>query len=297
MKRELLQKELISYILNFCRSDGLHDTKVPSLKFYVTTEKSEFQSIIYEPSICFALQGEKAVGFGEDMYSYNSSKYLLTCTNIPADIKIETASKQTPYVSLVLSFSLEEIYEVIKDVNEVLSKNIKRIQNPFCFNKLDNTLLDPVYRLVKLLDKTEEMIKFMYPLIKKEIIYILLQNNEEFLKNYVMEGTLTNQIVKAISEIKNNFNSSINIANLAKDIGISEASLYQNFKRVTSMSPLQYQKKIRLQEAKQMLLSKNIEANEVAFSVGYESPSQFSREYARMYGMPPKAHSEYLKER
>lgn len=135
----------------------------------------------------------------------------------------------------------------------------------------------------------------MYPLIKKEIIYILLQNDRDFLKNYVMEGTLANQIVKAISEIKNNFNNSINMASLAKDIGISEASLYQNFKKVTSMSPLQYQKKIRLQEAKQMLLSKNIEASEVAFSVGYESPSQFSREYSRMYGMSPKAHAEYLR--
>ncbi len=296
MNKHLLPVNLISYIENFCKEDGLHDTKIPSLKFYTTTEKSEFQSIIYEPSICIALQGEKAVGFGDDMYSYNSSKYLLTCTNVPADIKIKTASKQTPYVSLVLSFSLEEIYEVIKDANEILSKSIKKIQNPLRFNKLDNTLLEPVYRLVQILDKPQKMIDFMYPLIKKEIIYILLQNDKDFLKNYVMEGTLTNHIVKAISEIKNNFNNSINMANLAKDIGISEASLYQNFKKVTSMSPLQYQKKIRLEEAKQMLLSKNIEASEVAFSVGYESPSQFSREYSRMYGMSPKAHSEYLRQ-
>jgi AraC-like DNA-binding protein len=287
---------LISYIENFCKEDGLSDTKIESLKFYTTTEKSESQSIIYEPSICIALQGEKAVGFGDDMYSYNSSKYLLTCTNVPADIKIEKASKETPYVSLVLSFSLEEIYEVIKDANEILSKNIKKIQNPLRFNKLDNTLLDPVYRLVQLLDKPQKTIDFMYPLIKKEIIYILLQNDRDFLKNYVMEGTLANQIVKAISEIKNNFNNSINMASLAKDIGISEASLYQNFKKVTSMSPLQYQKKIRLQEAKQMLLSQNLTAHEVAFNVGYESASQFSREYSKIYGMSPKAHSQLLRD-
>jgi AraC-like DNA-binding protein len=287
---------LISYIENFCKEDGLSDTKIESLKFYTTTEKSESQSIIYEPSICIALQGEKAVGFGDDMYSYNSSKYLLTCTNVPADIKIKTASKETPYVSLVLSFSLEEIYEVIKDANEILSKNIKKIQNPLRFNKLDNTLLDPVYRLVQLLDKPQKTIDFMYPLIKKEIIYILLQNDRDFLKNYVMEGTLANQIVKAISEIKNNFNNSINMASLAKDIGISEASLYQNFKKVTSMSPLQYQKKIRLQEAKQMLLSQNLTAHEVAFNVGYESASQFSREYSKIYGMSPKAHSQLLRD-
>lgn len=128
MNSHLLHINLISYIENFCKKDGLFDTKIESLKFYTTTEKSEFQSIIYEPSICIALQGEKAVGFGDDMYSYNSSKYLLTCTNVPANIKIEKASKDIPYVSLVLSFSLEEIYEVIKDANEILSKNIKKFK-------------------------------------------------------------------------------------------------------------------------------------------------------------------------
>lgn len=106
---------------------------------------------------------------------------------------------------------------------------------------------------------------------------------------------MANKIVKVISEIKNNFMEPINVAKITQNIGMSEASFYQNFKKVTSMSPLQFQKKIRLEEAKQMLLSQNLAAHKVAFNVGYESASQFSREYSRMYGMSPKAHSEFLR--
>lgn len=112
----------------------------------------------------------------------------------------------------------------------------------------------------------------------------------------MLEGNIANQIVKVISEIKNNFSDSINIASIAKKMQISEATLYQNFKKVTSISPLQYQKKIRLEEAKNMLISQNISAHEVAYNVGYENPSQFSREYSRMFGMSPKAHVTHLRQ-
>jgi len=291
----MIRQELIEYIRDDCLNEELKSTPIESLKFYMTTQTSSFRSVVYEPSICIALQGHKAVGFDGQTYGYSPQKYLLTCTNVPADIKIEEASPEKPFISVVLTFSLDEIYEVIKETNSKNDKTSKKVHTPFCFNTLDDTLLDPINRLVKLLDKPQETIDFMTPLIKKEIIYILLQNDEEFLKNYVMEGNLTNQIVKAIREIKDNFNETINIANLARKIGISEATLYQNFKKITAMSPLQYQKKIRLEEAQSMLLAQNLDASQVAFEVGYESPSQFSREYARMFGMPPKAHITHLK--
>ncbi len=299
MNKQLHHLNLISKIEDYCKtnglSDGLIDTKIPSLKFYITKEISQFSSIIYEPCLCLALQGEKAVGFDDKMYGYSPSQYLLTCANIPANVKIVKASKDIPYVSLVLTFSLEEIYEVLKETNFKSLNKTKKSDIPFCFNKLDETIIDPVYRLVKLLYKPQETIDFMYPLIKKEIIFVLLQNDRDFLINYVSEGTLTNQIVKAISKIKENFNESINMSLLSKEIGISEASFYQNFKKLTTMSPLQYQKKIRLEEAKQLLTTKNLDASTVAFEVGYESASQFSREYSRMFGMSPKAHSNFLK--
>lgn len=288
------QKNLINYIENK-NQEGIIDTNISALKFFITTEQSEFTSVVYEPSLCIILQGEKAIGFADEMYSYDSTRYLLACTHIPVKVKINMASKDLPYIALMVKFSLEEIYEVLKQTTNNQIEKRRDIQKGFCLYKLDETLLEPIYRLVKLLDKNEKDIEFLSSLIKKEIIYTLLQTNSDFLKHHVLEGTLTNQIVKAISEIKNNFDKTINMKNLSKSIGISESSLYQNFKKVTSMSPLQFQKKIRLEEAKNILLSQNVEASEVAFSVGYESPSQFSREYSRMFGMSPKAHSFHIK--
>jgi AraC-like DNA-binding protein len=289
------QKELINYIKDKYKEDGIISTQIPSLKFYTTTSLSEFTSVIYEPSLCIVLQGEKAVGFADEMFSYSETKYLLACTHIPANVKIQRASNEVPYVAVMLRFSLEQIYEVLKEINNTGISEKKALVKGLCFDDLDESLLEPVSRLIKLLDKPTNDIKFLSSLIMKEIIYTLLERNGDFLKQHVLEGTLTNQIVKAITEIKNNFSQTINMKDLARTIGISESSLYHNFKKITSMSPLQFQKKIRLEEAKQMLITQNIEATQVAFAIGYESPSQFSREYTRMFGMSPIAHTNSIK--
>jgi hypothetical protein len=125
-------------------------------------------------------------------------------------VKINQASKEVPFMSLAISFSMEQIYEVLKEIDSIKIQNKKRLEDSFCFNSLEKDLLEPITRLVKLLNKPQQTIDFMYPLLIKEIIYVLFQNNNEFLKHYVLEGTITNQIVKAISQIKNNFNEVIN---------------------------------------------------------------------------------------
>ncbi len=290
------RNELISLIKENSNTEGLILTNISSLKFYTTTQISEFVSIIYEPSLCIAIQGSKAVGFGDEMYSYSSEKYLIVSTHIPANVRIEEASKEKPYYSIIINFTLEQIYDVIKELNDDLQESKHKIlQKSLCFDVLDDFLLEPLFRLLKL-SQRKDNVEFLSNLILKEIIYILLQRNSDFFKQYVLEGNIANQIVKAITEIKDNFSQSINMKNLSKNIGMSESSLYNNFKKITTMSPLQFQKKIRLEEAKQMLINQNLDAAQVAFEVGYESPSQFSREYSRMFGMSPKAHVNLLKD-
>ena len=290
------RNELISLIKENSSTEGLILTNISSLKFYTTTQISEFVSIIYEPSLCIAIQGSKAVGFGDEMYSYSSEKYLIVSTHIPANVRIEEASKEKPYYSIIINFTLEQIYDVIKELNDDLQeRKNKKLQKSLCFDVLDDSLLEPLFRLLKL-SQRKDNVEFLSNLILKEIIYILLQRNSDFFKQYVLEGNIANQIVKAITEIKDNFSQSINMKNLSKNIGMSESSLYNNFKKITTMSPLQFQKKIRLEEAKQMLINQNLDAAQVAFEVGYESPSQFSREYSRMFGMSPKAHVNLLKD-
>lgn len=288
---------LIDFIQNKYTQEGMIHTEIPSLDIYTSSTISEFTSVIYEPSLCMILQGSKAVGFGEEMYTYDTSKFLLAMTYIPANVKILESSKEKPYMALKLKFSLEQIYDVMKDMKDEKNIDVKKTDKGLFFHEMTTKLLDPINRLVKLLNSQTQSREYLSNLILKEILYILLSDKSgDFLKQYVMEGTNTNKIVKVIAKIKDSFSETLNIEELAKNINISESSLYHNFKRITMMSPLQFQKKLRLEEAKQMLLVQNIDASEVAFAVGYESPSQFSREYSRMFGLPPKAHISAIKE-
>lgn len=294
---DLSRKDLINFLKDkFDEKEGLLNTKIPSLHLYSTTTLSEFVSVIFEPSICIALQGSKAVGFGDDMYGYNESKFLLASTHVPANVRIEQASEEKPYLALKITFSLEQIYEVLKELNDTQAKSKKKPDKGLFFDDMSMDLLNPISRLIKLLDTPQKNIDFLSPFIIKEILYVLLNGNSgDFLKQYVMEGSISSQIVKVITEIRNNFAENLNIKELSKKMSISESSLYTNFKKITTLTPIQFQKKLRLEEAKQMLLNQNIDASQVAFLVGYESPSQFSREYSRMYGLPPKAHISLLK--
>jgi len=276
--------------------EGVLQTDISNLDFYFSSEPTEFSAIMYEPSLCVILQGNKAVGFGDELYNYGPKEYLLSSTHIPAKVKILEASKEQPYVSFRIKFNLEDIYDVIKNIDPKKLMMSAKSEKGLFFDDLNEKLYESIYRLIRLLDESKEAIEYLSALIIKEILFILINDKSGyFLNKFAMKGTISNKIVQAISEIKENFNEKLNVKELAQLIDMSESSLYQNFKTITSMSPIQFQKKIRLEEAKLMLFNQNIDASEVAFAVGYESPSQFSREYSRMYGMSPKAHADFLR--
>ncbi len=270
-------------------------TSIPCLSFFFTDKTNELNPIMYEPCLCVILQGSKAVGFGKQMYGYTTNEYLLASAHVPATVQITEASESLPYIGLTITFSLEDIYEVLKNAHPDKLKFQKKSDKGLFFDTMSTALYDPISRLIKLTEGTKEDIAFLSPLIIKEILYILVnEKSGYFLNKFAMEGTTSNKIVKAIAEIKTNFSEKLNMAALAKRIDMSESHLYQNFKTITSLSPIQFQKKLRLEEAKRMLSVRRIDISEVAFLVGYESPSHFSREYARMFGMPPKAYLKSL---
>lgn len=276
--------------------EGVLQTDISNLDFYFSSEPTEFSAIMYEPSLCVILQGNKAVGFGDELYNYGPKEYLLSSTHIPAKVKILEASKEQPYVSFRIKFNLEDIYDVIKNIDPKKLMMSAKSEKGLFFDDLNEKLYESIYRLIRLLDESKEAIEYLSALMIKEILFILINDKSGyFLNKFAMKGTISNKIVQVILEIKENFNEKLNVKELAQLIDMSESSLYQNFKTITSMSPIQFQKKIRLEEAKLMLFNQNIDASEVAFAVGYESPSQFSREYSRMYGMSPKAHADFLR--
>ena len=161
---------------------------------------------------------------------------------------------------------------------------------------MNEDIYELVLRLVNLCDKDDRQAKYLSDLILQELLYVLILDPQSgsFLNNFATTDTIPNKITKAIVEIKNNFTEKLNIKALADMLEMSESSLYQGFKVVTSFSPIQYQKKIRLEEAKNMLRLQKAKVADVAFAVGYESQSQFSREYTRMFGISPKAHVSYM---
>lgn len=286
-------QEINRFVDTHYKGNGSFLTDMDFLSFYRSQAASaEFLATVYEPSLCIVVQGAKAVGLSDEMTTYNPQKYLLASTHIPAKVKILEASQEKPYLSLMLKFSMEQIFEAFKELQHDDTKYMQKPKRGLYFGEMQTRLIEPITRLIRLLDSPQD-IEIFAPLITKEILYVLLRDEGgDFIRQYIMDGSATQRIVKVITKLKNEFKESFSIQELAKFVGMSEASLYQNFKKVTSMSPLQFQKSLRLQEARQMLLTQNIEAAQVAFEVGYQSPSQFSREYSRMYGLPPKADAQ-----
>lgn len=282
--------KLLNTILKHCKYGEVTQTNVPLLELYISNSNRELTYTVYEPSLCIILQGEKEVGFGDELYSYNPFSYLLVSTHIPARVRIKDASVDKPYVAFQIKFSLDEIYDVLKMVNSGEGKN-GASQKGLFFDLMNDRLFDAVSRFVNLLNESQESIDFLSPMIKKEILYILISGNaKEFLRQFATSGSISNQIVKAINEIKNNFMEKVSIKDLATRFEMSETSFYTHFKTITSMSPIQFQKQLRLEEARRMLTNLNYEVSQVAFDVGYESPSQFSREFKRYFGVAPSAY-------
>lgn len=287
------RQELIEIISKAYKNESLIQTTFDSLSFYAHKSPTEMLSIMYEPSLCIIVQGQKEVEFGKRLQSYDPSMFLLASVHTPAKVRITQASEDKPYMGFTLTFSMEEIFDVLKDLDSTQQKQKTRRAGLY-FGELEAPLLNAVLRLFKTLDKPNDL-NVLGPLFKKEILYWLMRGQGgDFMRAYVKEEQSTHKVVKAISMIKEQYNQALNVSSLAENVGMSESSLYASFKEITSMSPLQFQKNLRLQEARHLMTIQNMTVSDAAFKVGYESPSQFSREYSRMYGLSPSADIQKL---
>ena len=282
------RQELADRIIAKYEGDNLMHTPLEALTFYANPNKTGLLATLYEPSLCIIAQGAKEVSWGDKTLNYHAGMYLLASVPTPAHVRIVEASKEKPYAGLTITFSMEQIFEVLKEINNDNEGPLSDTPDSLYVTNMDERLQDAVLRLVRLLD-TPEDIKVLAPLITKEILYMVMRTEGvDLIRQFIREGSLTQRVVKAISGIKEEFSEKLNVKELAKSVGMSESSLYANFKKITRMTPLQFQKQLRLQEAKRILLTQEIEIAQAAYEVGYESPSQFSREYSRMFGLPPK---------
>jgi len=264
---------------------GLTTTRIPRVDICVGQGSTDKAPCLYRSMICFILQGSKRVAVNDTLLSYDSEQYLISALDLPLIGQILDAEGGQPYVavSLVLEPAiLAELAATMPPVRESEQKGIGITINPTTA-PLRETLL----RLLSLLD-TPADIPVLGPMVERELLYRLLQGPQgRLLRQIAQPDGALSSIRRAVAWIRDNYNTRLRIEALCDTSGMSRASLHRHFLSMTGLSPIQYQKQLRLQEARQLLLAGEYRASDVAFAVGYESASQFSREYLRQFGAPP----------
>lgn len=280
--------ELSGRLNQLLQTDGLHITEIPSLHMMRATATSEPIHSMYAPSLCFIVQGAKSAALGQEIYHYNPNTYLVTSVHLPIKSEITEASPEVPFIGLHLEFTPDQILDILQHTDLAWPEESEPGSGIFV-GKTNSQLLDALLRLVKLFDQPAE-IPILAPLITREILFRVLQGEQGHLvKQFAVIGSQAHAIAKAIQLIHRDYSKPLRVEELAKEVNMAASSFHKHFKQVTALSPLQYQKRIRLQEARHLMISEKMGAADAAFQVGYESPSQFSREYARLYGLPPKS--------
>ncbi len=261
-------------------------TAIPGLSLYHRDEPSELVSILYEPRICVIAQGAKRVLLREDTYVYNERHFLLTFVDLPTVVQIIRASREKPYLGLVFRLDQREMSQLMAD-SSLPRPRAHQSGRGMATGEITLPLLSSFQRLIDLLDEPAD-IPILAPIIRREIFYRLLVGDQgERLRQMASAGSQSHQIARAIDWLKGNFTQPLRIDELAKQVNMSASTFHHHFRSLTAMSPLQYQKWLRLHEARRLMLTERLNTATAAFQVGYESPSQFSREYGRLFGDLP----------
>lgn len=289
-------KELIPIVDKSARSEGINQTAIPFVQFFKAYTTSQILHTVYEPSLFIILQGAKIVTLGNHIYQYDPFSYLVSSVHLPVAGRILDASKILPFLSIQITFTPEQIYKIAEQLNSINRVYTHETSIGISMKALEDELIETVHRLICLLNKPTD-IDVLAPLYLKEVLYRLLQSDHaKTLMQFASIESNAGRIAKSIQLIKKDLFESISIQELADHVGMSISSFHKHFKIITTMSPIQYQKLNRLQEARRLMLSKHLDVSDASFQVGYESPSQFSREYTRYFGLPPSKDIKKIKE-
>jgi AraC-like DNA-binding protein len=285
-------EELAKRILAATPEDG-HREPLQGLHFHRRSTPSKLFGVS-TTGFCIIAQGSKDIFLSEERYHYDPAHYLLVTSELPIMSQITDASPETPFLSLRLELDPTLISSVMVEAGHPAKQSYTEMR-AMNVSSLDQNLLDVVLRLVRLTDNPSEA-SFLAPLITKEIIYRLLKSEQgSRLRQLAVLGGQSHRIAKAIEQIRKEFDKPLSIETIAGDLSMSISGFHHHFKAVTAMSPLQFQKQLRLQEARRLMLGENLDAASAAYRVGYDDASHFNREYKRLFGMPPMRDVERLR--
>lgn len=264
--------------------DGLHATAIEGLALSRLSAPTAPDGVLYKPSFCVIAQGRKRVMLGEEAFLYDPAHFLLASVDLPVVCDVLEATPEDPYLGLRLDLDLACVGEMLTAAAAADASTARGLD----VSPLEPTLLDAVARLVALLDAPRD-VPVVAPLILREIVYRLLTGPQGGrLRQMATEGGRTRRVARAIDRLRADFARPLRVEDLAREAHMSASTFHEHFKAVTAMSPLQYQKRLRLQEARRLMLAESLDAASAAYRVGYESASQFSREYRRAFGDPPR---------
>jgi AraC-like DNA-binding protein len=276
------------------KEGNYHATAIDPLVF-VRCNTSKTIQTVSDPLFAMVVQGNKKLSLNEELFQYGIAQYLVVSVDLPLSVCMIEATPDQPYLGLKLSLDPIQLCEIIAQINPGINKKENSVRG-WCVSDANPSLIDCAIRLTKLLE-TPEDIPFLAPMMIREIYYRLLTDQQgEAVRQVATSGSNMQRIAEVIKQIKTEFTKPLRVEALAEQANMSAASFHRHFKAVTSMSPLQYQKQLRLLTARQIMLAEAIDATQAAYRVGYESTSQFSREYSRMFGAPPIRDIERLRD-
>lgn len=282
------QQSLIDITSRINDGNGVVETNVPGLKTVRSCETSCTNPAVYEPMFCLLLQGAKNLRMGEKIIHFKEMSYLMVPVMLPVLGEIVNACEEKPYMGVSIDLDMRILSELVSDMGEGTHANGP---NGCCMTHftVDEGVLSVFERLLGLHESPKD-IPVLLPMLKRELMYRVLSGpGGSQLRQFLMHDSNASRMSKVIEMIRASFNEPLKVKHLAYAVNMSESALYNSFKSVTSMSPLQYQKQLRLNEARRIMIHEGLEAATAGYKVGYGSPSQFSREYSRLFGAPPAA--------
>lgn len=262
---------------------------LPGMLLFQQLAPSVLTPALYEPVVCLILQGQKETIIGDTRLTLSPGESLLVSHDVPVIARITTASPSEPYLAIVLTLDISLLRSLYEEVSEAISDDSIERASSAAVDKSDPRFIDSLSRYLSLANEPLEA-KVMAPLLLREIHFrLLMARHGGMLRELLRHDSHASTITRAIARIRRDFRTSIAVPDLAREIGMSSSSFHKHFKAITSVTPLQYQKELRLLEAKRLLAVGDSQISDIAYEVGYESPNQFSREFARKFGASPRA--------
>ena len=293
-RADIERQELADAILSALPSDGRVEAQ-PGLTLFRVSKPTEPVYSVSESCFCVIAQGAKHVMLGEDRLRYDPNHYLISTVGLPTISQIDVASPEKPYLGIRLVLDPAVVTSTMVESGLIQRQNDSSVK-AIAVSSLDSDLLNACLRLVRLVHSAEQY-RVIGPLVIREIIYRLIVGEQGHrMRHLATAGGHAHRMVRAVKKLRDDFAKPLRIEDVAREIGMSVSGFHAHFKAVTAMSPLQFQKQLRLQEARRLMLTESLDAAEAGFQVGYDDASHFSREYKRHFGDPPIRDVQNLRE-